>query len=587
MKSRCIQILKNYNFSVTKQNYLIDSDGNKVSNFIPIIIGQYIIGQGRDRRAVIVLMGIDEYGNQLETINIEAQDIDSLKWIKNSWGFQYKVFPKMKEQFLEVLEILVVNSITKKMSDQVGWVKDNEKYSYLHTRGVIGESDKEVDVGDHLNNYFLPSEIVDIQKACQASLNLLEVADYEVTVPLLGLVYLSPLLQAIKDAGKMPEFVVWLFGTTGSRKTSLARVFLSHFGDFTNRLPATFNDTYASIEIKAHAIKDSINLIDDYAPKQTKNQKYAQDEIAEKTIRAYGDRIARGRANSSMISQKQYTPQGMLLMTGENLIRGHSTVARLVALELDKGSVDLNLLKEIQDNISLLSESMRGYIEWLLPQMNDESSSFGEVIVYNFNIYKEELDGIEDICTQGGHGRSIESCAWLIVGISSMLTYFADKGVISEVEFEQRIQFAKDIIVKLLIKNNNITKESSPIDEFLYILKEAIDSKSININTLVDGNRVIASDDNIYGYKDDKYYYLYPDMTYNYLRDRQSKSGNYVSLTKKGLFKLLKENSIIKIDSDGLLSKHTIKVKDETRESGYRDERPRFLQIEISKIEAL
>lgn len=114
MKSRCIQILKNYNFSVTKQNYLIDSDGNKVSNFIPIIIGQYIIGQGRDRRAVIVLMGIDEYGNELETINIEAQDIDSLKWIKNSWGFQYKVFPKMKDQFLEVLEILVVNSITKK-----------------------------------------------------------------------------------------------------------------------------------------------------------------------------------------------------------------------------------------------------------------------------------------------------------------------------------------------------------------------------------------------------------------------------------------------------------------------------------------
>uniref|UniRef100_UPI001BC88BCC hypothetical protein n=1 Tax=Acinetobacter baumannii TaxID=470 RepID=UPI001BC88BCC len=91
---------------------------------------------------------------------------------------------------------------------------------------MIGESDKEVDIGDHLSNYFLPSEIVDIDRACKASLNLLEVADYEVTVPLLALVYLSPLLQAIKDVGKMPEFVVWLFGTTCSRKTSLARVFL-------------------------------------------------------------------------------------------------------------------------------------------------------------------------------------------------------------------------------------------------------------------------------------------------------------------------------------------------------------------------
>lgn len=583
MKSKCIQILKNYNFSVTKQNYLLDSDSNKVSNFIPILIGQYIIGQGRDRKAIIVLTGIDEYGNQLETINIEVQDIESLKWIKNSWGFQYKVFPKMKEKFLEVLEILVVNSVTKKISDHIGWFKDNEKYSYFHTRGVIGDSDKEVDIGEHLSNYFLQSKIVDIQKACQASLKLLEVADYEVTVPLLGLVYLSPLLQAIKDVGKMPEFVVWLFGTTGSRKTSLARVFLSHFGDFTNRLPATFNDTYASIEIKAHAIKDSLNLVDDYAPKQTKNQKYGQDEIAEKTIRAYGDRIARGRANSSMISQKQYTPQGMLLMTGENLIRGHSTVARLVALELDKGSVDLGLLKEIQDNTSLLGESMRGYIEWLLPQMNDESSSLGEVIAYNFDIYK---DGLAKMVVDV-HGRSIESCAWLMVGISSMLTYFKDKGVLSEDEFEQHIQLAKDIIVKLLIKNNSLTKESSPVDEFLYILREAIDSKSIKIITLVDGNKVIATDDNIYGYKDDKYYYFYPDMTYNYFIDRQSKLGNYVSLTKKGLFKLLKENSIIKVDSDGLLSKYTIKVKDNTRESGYKDDRPRFLQIAINNIEIL
>lgn len=578
------KIIKNYGFKINSKNHVFDSDGNEICNFVPIVLGQYMIGDGRDRRTVIALMGISEDGNQLETINIDVNDIEHLKWVKNSWGFQYKVHSKMKNQFLYLIEVLVINGITKKLSSQIGWVKDNGKYAYLHTRGVIGESDKEVDIGDHLSNYFLPSEIVDLDRACKASLNLLEVADYEVTVPLLALVYLSPLLQSIKEVGKMPEFVVWLFGTTGSRKTSLARVFLSHFGDFANRLPATFNDTYASIEIKANAIKDSLNLIDDYAPKQTKKQKDAQDEIAEKTIRAYGDRIARGRANSSMISQKQYTPQGMLLMTGENLIRGHSTVARLVALELDKGSVDLKLLKEIQDNTSLLSESMRGYIEWILPEMNKENSTIGGTLMYNFNTYKEELEEIESSYTKSGHGRSAESCAWLMVGIASMLTYFEDQGVISEVEFDQYIQFAKDTMVNVLIKNNNITKESSPIDEFLYTLKEAIDSKSIKINTLVDGNKVTDNDDNTYGYNDDKYYYLYPDMIYNYLLDRQSKSGNYISLTKRGLIKLLREHSIIKVDNDGSPSKYTIKVKDGT---DYKEKRPRLLRVAISTIEKL
>ncbi len=287
-----------------------------------------------------------------------------------------------------------------------------------------------------------------------------------------------------------------------------------------------------------------------------------------------------------MISQKQYTPQGMLLMTGENLIRGHSTVARLVALELDKSSVDLKLLKEIQDNINLLSESMRGYIEWLLPEMN-EGSSLRENLIFNFNIYKEELDVIESSNSKGGHGRSVESCAWLMVGIASMFMYFEEKGIISEEEFCQYIDIAKGSIARVLIKNSSITKESSPVDEFLYTIKEAIDSKSIKINTLVDGNKVNENNDNTYGYKDDKYYYLHPDKTFSYVQEIQSKSGNYISLTKKGLFKLLKENSIIKIDSDGAASKYTLKVKDDTKESGYRYDRPRLLRIAISTIEAL
>ncbi len=473
-------IIKNYGFKINSKNHVLDGEGNEICNFMPIVLGQYMIGEGKDRTTVIELIGIEEGDKKLEAINVDVNDVDNLKWVKSSWGFQYKVHHKMKSQFMNLIEVLVRNGITKKLSNQIGWFKENGKYVYLHTGGVVGISEREVDIGEHLSNYFLPNEIVNIQKSCKASLRLLDLADYEVTVPLLALVYLSPLLQAIEDVGKIPEFVVWLFGTTGSRKTSLARVFLSHFGDFTNRLPATFNDTYASIEIKAHAIKDSLNLIDDYAPKQTKKQKDAQDEIAEKTIRAYGDRISRGRANSSMISQKQYTPKGMLLMTGENIVRGHSTVARLVALELDKGSVDLNLLKEIQSNINLLSESMRGYIEWLLPQMNEESS-IGETLVYNFNLFKEELENIESVQKNDGHGRSTESCAWLIVGIACILEYFKDKEIIYETDFDKYIQLTKDTMANVLIKNNNITKESSPIDEFLYTLKEAINSNTIKV----------------------------------------------------------------------------------------------------------
>ena len=61
----------------------------------------------------------------------------------------------------------------------------------------------------------------------------------------------------------------------------------------------------------------------------------------------------------------------MGLVTGEDLPQGQSSVARFLGAEIKPGDVDLKILTQIQNDGLLLSEAMVGYIQWLIPQMDD------------------------------------------------------------------------------------------------------------------------------------------------------------------------------------------------------------------------
>ncbi len=56
-----------------------------------------------------------------------------------------------------------------------------------------------------------------------------------------------------------------LYGRTGSMKSTLARLILSHFDNFNNTdLPMSFRDTANSIVRKAFLLKDTLTVIDDF-----------------------------------------------------------------------------------------------------------------------------------------------------------------------------------------------------------------------------------------------------------------------------------------------------------------------------------
>lgn len=66
---------------------------------------------------------------------------------------------------------------------------------------------------------------------------------------------------------------MWLHGRTGTRKSTLAKMFANVFNRSNDSINCSFEDTVAAIEVKASEYKDSVLIADDYKPAQTAAQK--------------------------------------------------------------------------------------------------------------------------------------------------------------------------------------------------------------------------------------------------------------------------------------------------------------------------
>lgn len=246
-----------------------------MANYIARPTKEIIIDDGVDQQKYFELEGVLEGGVPLAPVQIKAEDFADMDWMIPCWGIRANMQPNpaIKEIIRNVIQSLGRNVVIETIYAHTGWRKVNGKWSYLHAKGCIGADNVKVAVDSSLDSYYFPTCDEDPKDSLAASLALLYLAPSEVTTPLLAQVFLAPLSEFLRAAGCEPNFVLWLYGRTGSRKTSLATLFLSHFREYSKSPPATFKDTVNALERKAFHCKDSILLIDDYHPSDSKFDK--------------------------------------------------------------------------------------------------------------------------------------------------------------------------------------------------------------------------------------------------------------------------------------------------------------------------
>lgn len=555
-------------YKYTQDGKILNSKNSEVANFLVIPERQVRVEQGENYEMnvefSVIVMGYKE----INGIRLPASEVANLKWVDSQLGFDAIVYEK--REFLLILKTLFGNVKTSEQYSHTGWINRRGQYHYLDSCGAIENEDIEVEMEDHFNSYKFSRKEIDIKVAAQQSLNLLNVVDKEIAYVLLGLVFLCPLMEFIGNRLKLPEFVVWLYGLTGTRKTTIAKLFAAYYGDFENRVTASFNDTYASIELKAYKLKDSLMLLDDFCPQQSYRETQNINSIAEKIVRAYGDRTSRGRSTVTLESQTQFIPRGMALITGESIVPGSSTVARLVPIEIKKDSINLNELTKAQKNSELLSITMREYILWIKNEVDTDHDDFVETINANYNFY---LDEIKEAAVVDTHGRTYEAFAWLLLGLDMMYEFYKYSGIITENEAKKAIEEAKKEFLEQIKNKNENSKMEDPVELFLDTIKELMTSKALTMKN-IDNDEVIGN-----SYKpidvffDSEYYYFNSNNIYGLIRSKLQRAGIYFQLPIRALLKALGDREMIKTEESNNLPKKKI------YDAEGKPSRPRMLHI--------
>ena len=129
---------------------------------------------------------------------------------------------------------------------------------------------------------------------------------------------LGVLYRVFDEAGYKPRFLLFIHGKTGSMKTTLSKIlFIQLANEMFRDTPRRINtDTVTSFErgIILNG-RDTVTLIDDYAPAKSPRQQADNDEKLESIIRMVGDGTGKNRSNPDLEDCRSEGVKGVVALT--------------------------------------------------------------------------------------------------------------------------------------------------------------------------------------------------------------------------------------------------------------------------------
>jgi hypothetical protein len=254
---------------------------------------------------------------------------------------------------------------TKLKQKQHGWSKITGKMEYFHD-GITREN---IYIETH-NKIAIDKNIYSNNAVLIETLYLMmsTTKHLSISTPLVATAFLGILFRLFTEAGISPQFAVFIYGASGTMKTSYSKVLFSLFntGDMQkNRIVSSFKDTMTSYEMRFKECKDTVLLLDDYHPTVDPKNKKAMEAKAEEMIRFVGDGIGKNRSNAFLEDVKGTRPEGMLVITGEETLGTNSTMLRTLFVHIQKGDIIPDKLSFFQSNPLLWTTVLQRFIDYV------------------------------------------------------------------------------------------------------------------------------------------------------------------------------------------------------------------------------
>ena len=501
-----------------------------LSNFAPLIKEEITRDDGVECRKEMRVEAIGEDGRPFPPAIVPAAKLTGMAWVLTDLGTRANIHAgqNKKDQLRNAMQSASLPGLMQStVYSHTGWRKIGGKWLYLYHGGAIGAAGLSVELEGNLAAYSLPP--VEAVNAKASSRAFLDMGALRITAPLLCTMYLAPLFHFMKEAGCAPAFIPFVAGATGTRKTTITTLALSHFGNFNPKQPpASFADTVNSIRRKAFVLKDMPLLVDDYHPNTDRRSRAAMCGAAQQLARAWGDHAERGRMQSDLTVKQTEPPRGMGIMSGEDVPdTGESGVARLYVIDVKAGDVyvddALTLLQE-QAARGVLAQAMRGYIEQLAIRANELPQALHGLFTAHRRDVMNRMPST--------HGRIQEAVACLMVGMDFMAEYLGCVDM-------------KEAIVQALIENateqQSYIGSEKPVDLFMNSLRELLSTKRAHIQNI--GDPFIDAE--IVGCCQGDRVYLYASTAYKMVFQHCIAQGGGFPISKGQLWKRMNEQGLL------------------------------------------
>ena len=516
---------------------------SKLTNALPVITKRitYTNGLDEEKRYELIVYLLDDNDKKLGPVEITEKELQQLsKTLTNRFIGQVVNYSSNSDKKMrEVVEIIGRKSvIAETVYNNTGFIRnDKGQLIYLYQGGYIGANDTETEIKTdlkpyNLEQYCFTDKEFDKKEALNTVYSLLELADLKIMAPLISIIYLSPLFSLLQEEGILIDFVLLLIGKTGTFKSTISALLLSHFGNFElDTLPLSFRATFAGIEKVAYAANSCPVIIDDYKPEKMETD---QEKIMEGILGLWGDRSKRIKMNAHGGLHRQYTPRGLAIVTGERAPRfSQGRLARALTIYTEKGSINPEKLDEIHSKKEQLAFAMKEYIKW---------------IITNEDIIKSKAKDLQEIykgkITKFQHPRIRQNLVVTLIGFTMWLDFMLDNSIIDSTAKDELIERASKVIEEIGRNQESDVDDEDPVKIFFKTIGQLQIADKVYMSDYKTGTALETATGTHIGYLDNEnnQIYLIADIVYKEVE--KACVGRFIA-TPKQLYKSLADEGYI------------------------------------------
>lgn len=404
-----------------------------------------------------------------------------------------------------------------------GWINDSNSIRYISGSDENCDSKRKI---AYLKNVNWKNIFANAWRVLSLS------ADKHVVLPLFLQMHIGYTAKLFEDAGLPVQYVFNIIGTTGSKKTAVAKILYCLF-DMNDGI--NFTATDRAIEIYAEKCHDATVLLDDlYSVKE----KSVLDKM-HRFLRIYADGIGRVRSVNSGTEIERMDTRYAVVVTAESMLDGLQQSAKLrnFVVRVRKDTFNDNVLRQFQieakeatfeERLNSLEIYLSAYIRFL-------ESNYAQIVkeIINFQPPAMKLK----FARQATIYKILSFQAKIILDFGKVCGFFTDIDV--QCLWDEWIS----ILQSVMLENQYLCNQEEPYRLFLEAVMQSYAQKIIQICNSKSEYELTAKFS--YGYIEQNILKFEPDKIFEYVMTYYSHIGRGFSATLNDIISILYEKGVV------------------------------------------